>query len=146
MEWYRDRPVFYGLGHFVFDVRLDRWPEEMVAAMPVLDDDADYYGVAPRRGWPLMPLHPEARMTALGYVKLAAGVPSEFGFVPCRLNPDGAVRAVDPESPEGREVVDYVDHGCASQNLNGRVDRTGYVDVGGHRGVRIRAAEERTGD
>ncbi|MDE2691649.1 MAG: CapA family protein [Acidobacteriota bacterium] len=146
MEWYRDRPVFYGLGHFVFDVRLDRWPEEMVAAMPVLDDDADYYGVAPRRGWPLMPLHPEARMTALGYVRLAEGTPSEFGFVPCRLNPEGAVRAVDPESPEGREVVDYVDHGCASQNLNGRVDRTGYVDVGGHRGVRILPAEERAGD
>ena len=85
-------------------------------------------------------------MTALGYVKLAEGTPSEFGFVPCRLNPEGAVRAVDPESAEGREVVDYVDHGCASQNLNGRVDRTGYVDVGGHRGVRILPAEERAGD
>ncbi len=137
MEWYRDRPVFYGLGHFVFDVRLDRWPKELIAQMPVLDDDSDYYGVAPRKGWPLMPLHREARMTALGYVRLAEGKTAEFGFVPCRLNPEGVVRAVDPETPEGREVVDYVDLGCTSQNLNGRVDRSGFVDLAGHRGVRI---------
>ena len=142
MEWYRDRPVFYGLGHFVFDVRLDRWPQEVVSRMPVLDDDSDFYGVAPRKGWPLMPLHREARMTALGYVRLAGGKPTEFGFVPCRLNPEGVVRAVDPETPEGREVVDYVDAGCTSQKLNGRVDRTGYVDLAGHRGVRIVPARE----
>ena len=142
MEWYRDRPVFYGLGHFVFDIRLDRWPEEVVASMPVLDDDSDFYGVSPRKGWPLMPLHREARMTALGYVRLAGGRPSEFGFVPCRLNPEGVVRAVDPETLEGREVVDYVDHGCSSQKLNGRVDRSGYVDLAGHRGARILPAEQ----
>ena len=94
--------MFYGLGHFVFDIRLDRWPEDVVAGMPVLDDDSDFYGVAPRQGWPLMPLHREARMTALGYVTLAGGGPSDFGFVPCRLKPEGVVRAVDPETPEGR--------------------------------------------
>ncbi len=142
MEWYRDRPVFYGLGHFVFDVRVDKWPPEVVAAMPLLDDSADTYAVAPRKGWPLMPLHPEARMTALGFVRLAGGEPAEFGFVPCRLNPEGAVRAVDPETPEGRQVVDYVEHGCVSQDLNGRVDRSSYVDFAGHRGVRILPAEE----
>ncbi len=142
MEWYRGRPVFYGLGHFVFDVRVDKWPEEVVAAMPVLDDTADTYAVAPRQGWPLMPLHPEARMTVLGFVRLAGGEPAEFGFVPCRLNPEGAVRAVDPETPEGREVVDYVEHGCVSQGLNGRVDTSSYVDFAGHRGVRILPAEE----
>ena len=142
MEWYRGRPVFYGLGHFVFDVRVDKWPEEVVAAMPVLDDTADTYAVAPRQGWPLMPLHPEARMTVLGFVRLAGGEPAEFGFVPCRLNPEGAVRAVDPETPEGRQVVDYVEHGCVSQGLNGRVDTSSYVDFAGHRGVRILPAEE----
>ena len=141
LEWYRGKPVFYGLGHFVFDIRLDRWPREMVAAMPLLDDSSDYYGVAPRKGWPLMPLHREARMTALGYVELSGGKPAELGFVPCRLNPAGAVRPVDPEAPEGKEVVDYVQRGCESQELNGRVDTSSYVELGRCRGVRVLPTE-----
>lgn len=142
MEWYRGKPVFYGLGHFVFDIRMDKWPEDIVAAMPVLDDTVDYYGVAPRKGWPLMPLHPEARMTALGFVKLDGSRPVELGFVPCRLDPEGAVRAVDPESAEGREVIDYVAQGCATQKLNGRLDSPNWVDVAGHRGVRVLPLKE----
>ena len=145
MEWYRGKPIFYGLGHFVFDIRVDKWPKDVVAAMPVLDDSVDYYGVAPRKGWPLMPLHPEARMTCLGYVQLEQGQPVEFGFVPCRLNPEGAVRVVDPETAEGKEVVDYVQQGCASQKLNGRVDTSSWVEIAGHRGVRILPVEEEAG-
>jgi len=113
-----------------------------IAFLAYASDHSDFYGVAPRKGWPLMPLHRGARMTALGYVRLAGGGPSEFGFVPCGLNPEGVVRAVDPETPEGREVVDYVEHGCSSQKLNGRVDRSGYVDLAGHRGARILPAEQ----
>ena len=61
---------------------------------------------------------------------------------PAPGNPEGAVRAVDPETPEGREVVDYVEHGCVSQGLNGRVDTSSYVDLAGHHGARILPAEE----
>ena len=137
MEWYGGKPIFYGLGHFVFDIRLDRWPSELVDQMPVLDDSVDYYGVAPRTGWPLMPLHPEARMTALGFVELSSGRPSGLGFVPCRLTPDGAVHAFAPDSPEGQEVIAYVQRGCESQNLNGRVDASSTVEIGGATGVRV---------
>ena len=140
MEWYKNKPIFYGLGHFVFDIRLDKWPEEIVSSMPILDDTSDYYGVAPRKGWPIMPLHPEARMTAMAWARLESGTVSEIGFVPCRLDPSGQVRAVDPESAEGREVVAYVATGCSSQNINGRIDTGGYVDIAGKRGVRVVAA------
>lgn len=45
----------------------------------------------------------------------------------------------------GRKVVGYVAHGCMSQGLNGRVDVSSCVDIAGHRGVRIRLAEEQAG-
>lgn len=141
MEWYKGKPIYYDLGHFVFDIRLDRSPE-LLAAMPLLDDSSAYYGVAPRKDWPLMPLHPEARMTALAWANVEGGEVTEIGFVPCRLNPAGQVRPVDPESAEGREVVAYVATGCSSQNINGQIDTGGYTDIAGHRGVRIVPAAE----
>ncbi len=137
LEWYEGKPIFYGLGHWVFDIRLDKWPQDMVAQLPVLDDTSDYYGVAPRKGWPLMPLHRDARMTAFGFVEIEGGETTGLGFVPCRLTPDGAVHVADPESEEGREVVDYVRKGCETQNLNARIETDGYVELGGARGVRV---------
>ncbi len=136
MEWYRGKPIFYGLGHFVFDIRLEKSPN-LLASMTELDDSSDFYGVAPRKGWPLMPLHREARMTAMAWVNVANSGIAEFGFVPCRLNPEGVVRAVDPDSDQGREIIAYVDKGCTSQNINGRVDTSSFVNIGGQRGVRI---------
>ena len=141
IEWYRGKPIFYGLGHFVFDLRLDKWPKWIVEAMPLLDDSSDFYGVAKRAGWPLNPLHRESRMTAMAFVNVESGAITDVGFVPCRLDPDGGVRAVDPESEEGREVVEYVEKGCVSQELNGRVDRSRYADVAGHRGVFVRPVD-----
>ena len=50
---------------------------------------------------------------------------------------DYLVVAVDPASPEGKEVVDYVEKGCTTQNLNARLETDGALELAGHPTVKI---------
>jgi len=95
------------------------------------------YAVFPRDSWPLLPLHPDTRLTVFAWVRAGEHGVSELGFVPCRLRPDGCVIAVDPTSAEGREVVDYVERCIVSQNLNARIIAEGTPQIRGHRGLRV---------
>jgi len=136
MEWYAGKPIFYGLGHFVFDLRAEI-PEEIYKIMGNDTSDPNFYGLGPREGWPLMPLHPDARMTALAWATVTDLKIDGIGFLPCRLTPEGLVVPVDPASPEGKEVVDYVAKGCTTQGLNARIETEGAVEMGGHPTVRV---------
>jgi poly-gamma-glutamate capsule biosynthesis protein CapA/YwtB (metallophosphatase superfamily) len=138
MEWYKGRPVFYGLGHLVFDLRLTLTKEVNTYLAAA---DAESYSVFPREGWPLLPLHPDTRMTVLGWVLLKGNSIAGFGFVPCRLRPDGGVVAVDPESSEGREVIEYVVRCNDSQKLNGKIVSDGAPMIGGHRSLQVVALD-----
>lgn len=136
IEWYKDKPIFYGLGHFVFDLRSEI-PAEIYEMLGKRGDDPDFYGIAPRKGWPLMPLHADSRMTVLAWATATEGKIDAIGFLPCRLTPEGLVVPVDPASPEGKEVVDYVEKGCSSQNLNARITTDGAAELAGHPTVQV---------
>jgi poly-gamma-glutamate capsule biosynthesis protein CapA/YwtB (metallophosphatase superfamily) len=140
MEWYRGKPVLYGLGHFVFDLRL-KISEEFKAMQRTPQGEAQDFAVFPREGWPLLPLHPDTRMTLLAWVRASADGVSTMGFVPCRLRPDGRVVAVDPASGEGREVVDYVGRCNASQKLNAQITANGAPAFARHNALRVVAAD-----
>ena len=140
MEWYRGKPILYGLGHFVFDLRAE-FAAELLERVGGSVDDPDFYGLAPRDGWPLLPMHPDARMTALAWARVEDRRVSDVGFLPCRLKPDGRVYPVDPASPEGREVVDYVRRGCTTQALDARIEHEGAVELAGHPTVRVLPAD-----
>lgn len=133
IEWYKGKPIFYGLGHFVFDVRLEVSDE----AKAMIGVDPDGYGIFPREGWPLLPLHPDTRMTLLAYARADRDGVHDIGFVPCRLRPDGRVEAVDRDGAEGREVIAYVERCNASQGLNARLTTDGAIDVAGWPTVRV---------
>lgn len=135
IEWYAGKPIFYGLGHFVLDCRLDMTTPQWRAYLDEFDPLSYQFG--PRPGWPLLPLHPDTRMTMLGWVRAEGGCIHSVGFVPCRLRPDGRVVAVDPESTEGAEVVEYVARCNRTQRLNGRLVIDGAPVVGGHRSVQV---------
>lgn len=140
IEWYKEKPIFYGLGHFVFDARIelsDEIAERAGGRAGGNGEDPNFYGIAPREGWPLLPLHAESRMTALAWVTVKEGKISEAGFLPCRLNPKGEVFPVDLNSPQGIEVVDYLRKGCITQNLNVRFQTEGGIELGGHKTVRV---------
>ncbi len=139
MEWYEGKPILYGLGHFVFDLRIEL-PPDLLKMMEGSGEDPNFYGVAPRAGWPLLPLHAESRMTLMAWASVEAGSIAGIGFVPCLLRPDGLVHPVDPGSPEGGEVVAYVEKGCATQNLNARVEPAG-VRLGGFPSMRVVPAD-----
>jgi poly-gamma-glutamate synthesis protein (capsule biosynthesis protein) len=133
IEWYRGKPIFYGLGHFVFDVRLEMSEE----AKAMIGTDPDSYGIFPREGWPLLPLHPDTRMTLFAYACVAKDGVHDVGFLPCRLRPDGRVQPVHRDSDEGREVVDYVERCNVSQGLNSRLTTDGAIDIAGWPTVRV---------
>jgi poly-gamma-glutamate capsule biosynthesis protein CapA/YwtB (metallophosphatase superfamily) len=128
MEWYRGKPILYGLGHFVFDCR---------AAAHAPRFTAYEHGVFPREGWPLLPLHPDTRMTVMACVVANASRVEQVGFVPCRLRADGRVQPVHPHSDEGREVVAYVQRCIASQGLQARLDVNCDWHVGHHDAVQV---------
>lgn len=118
IEWFHDTPIFYGLGHFVFDLALpESGPAALVEKVQIDPEHDDYYGLAAREGWPLHPWHPDARMTALAWVTLRGTTVERAGFLPCRLNPAGQVEPLDARSEAGRAVSDYVGAGCTTQNL-----------------------------
>jgi poly-gamma-glutamate capsule biosynthesis protein CapA/YwtB (metallophosphatase superfamily) len=134
IEWYKGKPIFYGLGHFVFDFRL-LITNELKAYFEEVDPES--HAIFPREGWPLLPMHPDTRLTLLGWAQMAGDRVTQVGFVPCRLRPDGRVVPVSPDSSEGMEVLAYVNRCNTSQKLNGRLLSDGAPRVGGHPSIRV---------
>ncbi|WP_162256422.1 CapA family protein [Sphingomonas sp. Root710] len=133
IEWYNGKPIFYGLGHFVFDVRLEMSEE----AKAMIGTDPDSFGIFPREGWPLLPTHPDTRMTLFAYAQAEGTGVQDIGFLPCRLRPDGRVEPVHRDSGEGKEVVDYVERCNISQGLNARLTTDGAIEIAGWPTVRV---------
>jgi Bacterial capsule synthesis protein PGA_cap len=126
VEWYRGRPIFYGLGHLIFDLgrTFTRLPPALVAELPAGEPD-DYYGIAAREGWPQLPLHPDSRMTVVAWADVTAGGVREVGVVPCLINPQGQAVPLTPASADGQRVLRYLAWACADQGLHVSIDHTG---------------------
>lgn len=146
MEWYKGAPIFYGLGHFVFDLETFRGPKEIMTDGTALDPETDEsYDLAPRIGWPLLPWHRDARMTVLAWASATAEGIGAAGFLPCLLNREGQVYPVDADSPEGRQVIDYVETSCRTEKLATRFITQGAPRFTGFNSVAMeRSAQEST--
>jgi len=142
VEWYRGKPIFYGLGHFVFDLRLTL-NENLKTQLKQFDPtqferfDPESYAVGPREGWPLLPLHRDTRMTMLAWARVERGKVEQIGFIPCRLEPDGRVVTVEVNSEEGQEIISYVDRCITSEKLNAKLLTEDAPMIGGCRSVRV---------
>ena len=137
IEWYKGKPIFYGLGHFVFDIAVDM-PMEAIKQFSGPADDPDFYGLVWHDDWPLLPLHPDARMTMLAYALVSrAGAVDDIGFLPARLTKTGHVVPIGTTSAQGRQIIEYVMKGISTQNLNGRVLSEDTITLGGHKTVRV---------
>lgn len=121
IEWYRGKPIFYGLGHFVFD-------------LPVEFDQASFrsrqaefaphwaetpYSLGPREGWPLLPMHEDTRMTALAWARIDGAAITAIGLLPCRLTPDGCVHPLRAGADDHAAVCAYLAECNRSQGLAG---------------------------
>jgi poly-gamma-glutamate capsule biosynthesis protein CapA/YwtB (metallophosphatase superfamily) len=137
VEWYAGKPIFYGLGHFVFDLRDPAWPDWLTSATAKLGE-SDAYDLYDRPGWPLLPMHPETRMTMLAWVEVNdAGLSVAAGFLPCTLAPDGRVHPHDARSEEGQRVLEYVRRGCETQQLGSTLTVTDEHEIAGLATVRV---------
>jgi poly-gamma-glutamate synthesis protein (capsule biosynthesis protein) len=141
MEWWRGKPILYGLGHFVFDLRLKWSAQEFSRLLQEVDPEGSLisnpYATAPREGWPLLPLHEDTRMTLLAWARADRKGVAQIGFLPCRLRPDGSVHPVLLEAPEGEEVIAYIDEANRSQGLNSRLERSRSETIGGYATIEV---------
>jgi poly-gamma-glutamate capsule biosynthesis protein CapA/YwtB (metallophosphatase superfamily) len=136
MEWYRGKPIMYGLGHFVFDLRLQLTDEDKQRYSEL--DPADIsYAAAPREGWPLLPLHEDTRMTLMGWVSADDRGITATGFLPCRMTPDGRVHPLKLGSAESDQVVSYMEKCNKTQGLNGRFVQAELVELGGYKTLEV---------
>jgi hypothetical protein len=137
IEFYRGKPIFYGLGHFAFD--LPGLEERLQKSAYLGRGDARLrresarrfgeYKIGARDGYPLLPFHADGRLTGFAVLSYGEGV-LRAGFAPCVLGPDNSPRPVAASTPEGKEVVDYLERACAFEGLPARFERDAFAIEG----------------
>lgn len=136
MEWYQGKPILYGLGHFVFDCRLE-FTAELKRLVSQLRADGASYELGPRAGWPLLPLHEDTRMTVLAWAKASRAGITDIGFLPCRLTADGLVHPLRLGTPESDQIVAYMEKCHDTQGLASRIVRHDPVRLAGFDTLRV---------
>ena len=107
MEIYRGHPIFYGLGHFVFDLPglgnvLDAVELSRLRAR-------GEYAIYPREGYPLSPFHPDARMTMVAICNFRGRDIQAAGFFPCLINQDNHAVPLQMKGDQARRLASYVE-------------------------------------
>jgi poly-gamma-glutamate synthesis protein (capsule biosynthesis protein) len=132
MEWYKGKPIMYGLGHFVFDLVLE-WSEEFKKGLAELLSNSFFdtpYTSWPREGWPYLPMHEDTRMTILAYATASKNGIEDIGFLPCKLTPDGKVNPLELGSADSDAVVRYLEKANETQGLRTRFVAEGSISLG----------------
>lgn len=108
VEFHKGKPIFYGLGHFVFDLT---WIGTMLSQAEIekLKNAYGDYAIYPREGYPLLPFHPDGRLTMIAVAAIAKEGIAEVGFIPCVINPENQAVPVALDSAEGKSVIAYVE-------------------------------------
>jgi hypothetical protein len=139
MEFYHGKPIWYGLGHHLFDLPdLTRRIAEVGGTLPPIDPavDAaidrthDTYRLGEREGFPHLPFHADGRLTGVAVMNLGRDGVRSVGFAPAVIGPDNNPRMVDPVSDEGRRVLSYFAEACRVADLDDpRVDTTAQMGL-----------------
>jgi hypothetical protein len=103
---YRGKPIYYGMGHFTFDLGdLDeRLGPKLLGEMKTVGEHA----IFPREGYPLLPFHPDCRMTYIAYCAVAADGAATSCLAPCVINPANQPVPHSVDTEEGRRVAEYI--------------------------------------
>ena len=134
VEIYRGKPIFYGLGHFVFDMPgLEQaLGEAQLQRLRAFGE----YAIYPREGYPLLPFHPDSRMTMVGLCRFDGRDLARVCFVPCLINEENQPVPLTLDEERGKQVVDYVRSMTKLAELP-----TDYVEdcsvIGGYRTVAV---------
>ncbi|HSR24635.1 MAG TPA: CapA family protein [Candidatus Eisenbacteria bacterium] len=129
VEFHRGRPIFYGLGHYLFDLpnlaeRLARdgylraaEPAEEIA----LRRRFGPYRIAPREGYPLLPFHEDSRLTGVAVIRASVDGVQAVGFIPSVIDASNEPVPVPPDSGDGTRVLDYLSRCCQEELFSTRM-------------------------
>ncbi|WEJ08603.1 CapA family protein [Sinorhizobium prairiense] len=113
IEIYQGKPIYYGLGHFVFDLP---GLELMEPHLDKMKKESEY-AIYPREGYPLSPFHPDARMTMVAACDFDGKSLQSAGFYPCLINKENHAIPFRKDDPKAQQVVDYVTRISADAGL-----------------------------
>ena len=105
-EVYQGKTIFYGLSHFTFDMpglEAALGPERIEALR-----NAGEFAIFPRDGYPLLPFHPDARMTVIAILAFDGATCRGKYLIPCLINENNQPVPVDVESEEGQRIGRYL--------------------------------------
>lgn len=103
-EIYRGKPIFYSVGNFAMDLRMDeahaqsKGFKEIQSLHPEWVPDFDS----------LYNFPPESRMTMIANLQLDPNGPVQAGFLPCFINRQAQPEVVKPGDPRFMQIVSYM--------------------------------------
>lgn len=141
LEWYKGKPIMYGLGHFVLDAPV-QWGDKVDRLLENETDLGRYFrqiefNMGPVPGWPLLSYPEDTHMTAMAWATATREGITDIGFLPCRLTPDGLVNPLRLGSKESDEVIAYVQKAIDFERLKSRIVTDGAVSIAGFPTVRV---------
>ena len=106
IEYYRDKPIFHGLGNGCVVTRALSPDQAHPARREWAEKRKRLFGFEPDPAYPFAPFHPEAVNAMLGRIVWRADGAIEAGIVPVHVEPPG--RPVLADGDRAEEIADYV--------------------------------------
>lgn len=130
VDYYHGRPIFHGLGNAVFQVRgfAQRISKEV---RETLERQADAYAPRPYDDYPLLPMHPESRISMVGCLEFDKSGVRRVGLIPAYILPNGQTEPLDPATDHGREIFDYLVEATRASGLQSTLEAGGDWTLGG---------------
>jgi Bacterial capsule synthesis protein PGA_cap len=135
-EFLDGKPVFYGLGHAVFDQpRLGDEFRRRGVDLEAMDDDERVaafgeWAVYPRRASPRFPFHPLYRRSMAAVVELDGAEVVRAGVVPLLIGEDGIARPVSRGGPGWAAALEFFARCQAEGGLATELRDAGWVRGG----------------
>lgn len=132
IEVYKGRPIYHNLGNFVCVTHaLTPSGENTPERMRWIEQRKKLFGFTPDPEMPFYAFNPESRKTILARMSATKEGITEFGFVPCYINKQGAPEPLTGYE-QAKEIIDYVGQISQEEGLSIQMTwRDGWVQVTG---------------
>ena len=127
IEFYRDRPIFHGLGNGCVITRALSPDQDDPARREWAERRKQLFGFEPDPRYTLAPFHPEARNAFLGKILLGEDGSLHAGVIPVDVEPPG--RPVIAGALRAEEISRYLEAITVAAGLPAiHIDRLGFVE------------------
>ena len=117
IEWYRERPIFHGLGNGCVVTRALAPGQDHPGRAAWAERRRELFGFEPDPAYELAPFHPQAVNAMLGKVVFMPGNGLRCGAVPVHVEPPG--RPVVATGERAGQIIEYLEHITEQAGLPG---------------------------